>query len=449
MASPIYDLAAYAYSALERPHSFRLLRLMPNPDESAYIHCTIEHFDRGSDYCPPYTALSYAWGDAKTTFPILLNAPLSGLQTFAFVTENLREALSYLRRARAYILLWVDALSINQEDPRERGHQVSQMRAIYSEASYVISWLGQGDRYTDRLFAFIRKHHYACTIHGGLAGTCGFTVDHGLADALRYLEERPYWIRIWVIQEIVVATNLEIMCGEESVSWSIFAKFWPLIFEDHFKKPHGMNRRLAPPIHSSAILPLRSWRRVNISLSYALDLTGLSRATDGRDRVYALLGLVDQGSGRHIVVDYTISSCNVFLVATQALIRDWTDDGDNDEVRIYTREERLNIMLSQTNIEPTSRQRIKGFKSGLAGITAPCETIAHLRQYIRFLLGYSDNLDLDVVRSTADTKVEDCDGENCGSWAAMYKAATVQKHLPLHGNQTRTTDHLFTQFKQY
>ena len=398
----------YVYSTLKGPRSFRLLRLAQDADNSQCMSLTIEEFERGSNYCPSYTALSYAWGNVQTTASIALNGHRTS------ITANLHQALLHLRRIRPHVLLWVDALCIDQSNPNERGHQVSQMRAIYSDASNVISWLGPGTEGTDRLFLFFRDHHYSCITRGGTAEECGFTVDSKLADALRYLEERPYWHRIWVIQEIVVATTLEVMCGDESVMWSIFMKFWPLIFEDHFNKTPGMNRRLGPPAHLSAILSLVAWRRTNINLSHALELTGLSRATDGRDKVYALLGLVDRGAGQHVVVDYTIPACTVFLITTQAIMDDWTEN-DTD----ISKKMKLENLLSRINNESSLRQRLPKRRAR----STMCNTIAHLRERIDFLLLNTGRLRFDIPNRRGK-----CDGQTCGSWAAMYKAATIQKY---------------------
>jgi hypothetical protein len=406
MENPLYSLTTFSYSPLKGPRSFRLLRFLSDCTNSQHIHCHFEEFDRGDSRCPPYTALSYAWGDVKTTAPITLNGRLS------FVTENLREALLYLKRIRQDILLWVDALSINQEDPHERGHQVSQMRAIYSEASNVISWLGPGSTGTIQLFFFIEKHQNICTNDSEQAESCDLLVNRELADAVRYLEERPYWNRIWVIQEIVVATKLELMCGEHSISWPLFAAFWPLLSEDHFKKAQGMNRRLAPTYYASAILPVRSWRRTDISLSYALELTGRSRATDGRDKVYAVLGLVDKGAGQAITVNYTISPCVVYLVATKALIEDWNDDNNPDT----TRQDRLEDLRTRIDTMITSR---KTYGTLLTGIE--CKTTLRMLQHVRFLLGHTRK------EANVPTSDSNCNGETCGSWAAMWKAATIHR----------------------
>lgn len=202
------------------------------------------------------------------------------------------------------------------------------------------------------------------------------------------------------------------MCGDESVSWSIFAKFLPLIFETHFKKVKGMNRRLAPPAHSSAILSLGSWRRTNIDLSHALELTGLSRATDGRDKVYALLGLVDKGAGQSIVVDYTISPCKVFFVATQALIRDWIR---YEDVMI---EEMLQAILPKDNIESTSRRAIER-RANFSGSPVRCDNIWLLYQYIYRLLEYSNSVPIQINATRGYVWKAVWDGETCGTWAAM------------------------------
>jgi hypothetical protein len=179
MTNRLDSLADYPYAPLKGSRSFRLLRILPETENSNEIDCTIEHFDRGSDQCPAYTALSYAWGDVKTTVPVRLNGQL------AFVTENLAEALLHLRRVHPGVYFWIDALGINQNNPRERGHQVSQMREIYSEATYVISWLGPGSQETSHLFDFIKRHDQeGCTLVADSSRSCAFVADRAIADAI-------------------------------------------------------------------------------------------------------------------------------------------------------------------------------------------------------------------------------------------------------------------------
>jgi hypothetical protein len=58
------------------------------------------------------------------------------------VEANLKSGLNELR-AQGFLVLWVDALCINQKDLLERGLQVMRMGLIYSRAAEVLVWLGE------------------------------------------------------------------------------------------------------------------------------------------------------------------------------------------------------------------------------------------------------------------------------------------------------------------
>jgi len=53
---------------------------------------------------------------------------------------------------------WIDQISINQQDDKEKGHQVNLMPKIYANAAQVVSYLGPRpleDRYEDRAIEMI------------------------------------------------------------------------------------------------------------------------------------------------------------------------------------------------------------------------------------------------------------------------------------------------------
>ncbi|KAK6079471.1 hypothetical protein SCUP234_05640 [Seiridium cupressi] len=60
----------------------------------------------------------------------------------AALSSNLDSALRHLRHKKRPIVLWVDALCINQSDVEERNHQVHQMRTIYGRAQETIAYIG-------------------------------------------------------------------------------------------------------------------------------------------------------------------------------------------------------------------------------------------------------------------------------------------------------------------
>jgi hypothetical protein len=114
--------------------AFRLLRLFKGKESD--IECELFQSWLYGDNVVTYEALSYTWGDTKMARYIKING--TGLS----VTENLYWALWHLRSQDTDKILWVDAVCINQGNEKERGHQVQQMRNIYSQADRVIFWLG-------------------------------------------------------------------------------------------------------------------------------------------------------------------------------------------------------------------------------------------------------------------------------------------------------------------
>ncbi|KAK3368624.1 hypothetical protein B0H63DRAFT_528986 [Podospora didyma] len=60
--------------------------------------------------------------------------PVEIFLDYKMVQDNLYSALRCLRTAGEDRWLWVDALWINQDDPREKTHQVGRMAKIYEKA---------------------------------------------------------------------------------------------------------------------------------------------------------------------------------------------------------------------------------------------------------------------------------------------------------------------------
>jgi hypothetical protein len=138
----------------ENVFSVRLLHLLPshNPESQLRCHLVETTVPTGEGTHLPgveYHALSYAWGDP--VFPKTLEVVIEGEDGqppeshagLIHITENLHSALQNLRKQDETLVLWVDAVCINQADVRERNSQVTNMPRIYSQAASVIVWLGR------------------------------------------------------------------------------------------------------------------------------------------------------------------------------------------------------------------------------------------------------------------------------------------------------------------
>lgn len=121
---------------------FRLLILEPSTDRLTPVRCKLARTSC-DDYDVKYTALSYTWGDRVSKTPILVN------DVATQVTIDLEAALRHIRKPSSAMVLWVDAICINQEDLAEKSHQVEMMREIYSGAELVIAWLGSASDDSD------------------------------------------------------------------------------------------------------------------------------------------------------------------------------------------------------------------------------------------------------------------------------------------------------------
>ncbi len=229
-------LMAFVHEPLDRlSSSIRVLHILPgNTDEE--INCTIDNFS-ASEYCPArdtfhYCAVSYTWGNPGDVKSIRLNN-----RRFP-VRSNLWSLLFHLRARKESRGLWIDAICIDQSSLEERNHQVGLMGDIYGGADGVLVWLGEADANSDLAFEFIRQPRgFFDRVAVEIPISVGFTFpwtwlrrnrgprirtvlsEHRLPiiefEAVLRLCERDYWNRTWIIQEIVLAKNIEVLCGHQ------------------------------------------------------------------------------------------------------------------------------------------------------------------------------------------------------------------------------------------
>jgi len=83
------------------------------------------------------------------------------------VTKNLESFLQHARVPFSGLMLWIDALCINQQSIEERNHQVLLMGKIYAGARKVIVWLGHGDTAISQLFCRLDRTNGSPFAAGG------------------------------------------------------------------------------------------------------------------------------------------------------------------------------------------------------------------------------------------------------------------------------------------
>ncbi|KAK0105888.1 hypothetical protein ONS95_004400 [Cadophora gregata] len=311
----------YNYTPLDsRKDSIRLLRLhaSPSADSTWPIRCSLFHTTFAS--APPYIALSYVWGQQIGSQLISID------QEHVSITPNLRHALTRLRPkpGESDLVMWVDAICINQEDIPERSLQTANMRSIYQHAASVAVFLGLESNRSKAAMGVARDLNSCASIDEVRNLLKDPERIEGIEGLVR-LFRRQYWWRIWVIQEISSAREATVYCGEDEISWTDLDKVCDLLKEaieelqSLFYKhpsyvrtlthdgPRGLQlSRFSPNIAAPPILELLLSHKSKSS-------------TDPKDKVYALIGVSDS-INTFGIIDYSQSVREVYTHTAHHII---------------------------------------------------------------------------------------------------------------------------------
>ncbi|KAH7018184.1 heterokaryon incompatibility protein-domain-containing protein [Microdochium trichocladiopsis] len=358
-------MARFRYSPLAGlGHRLRLATLMPGHFDDE-VNITLKEsslfplgHESGDDEDPEaaagaseyangqYTALSYVWGPTENPGHILVSDGHSKGELS--ITQNLGEALRYLRYSEKPRTLWVDAICINQGDVEERSSQVAFMAHLYRQARDIVVWLGPGgqDNEAEYGLEFLSTwglrvdvdwdefrvtvlQHFAEPPRREELGTAvnealpGDSLNQKESRAVYYLISREWFKRLWTRQEVLNDRPKLVRCGTIEVDAQPFLRaiFMMHTNQTSFDLPaedatRFLTRRQL--VHDLCVAspetePLERLR---------FGLRGL-KCGDPVDHIYAALSLLppfEQKLG--IVPDYTLSPAAVFQdVATRLITR--------------------------------------------------------------------------------------------------------------------------------
>jgi len=207
--------------------------------------------------------------------------------------------------------------SINQVDVSERSRQVDRMGQIFGAAEEVIVWLGlpTKDSY-DAMSDILKFHQDALNISSNpweasdrlksLEPTIKEIFTRSVADIC----ERPYWSRLWIIQEVIVAVKIKVQCGTVSMDWEELANglrnMAPFAADKTIDSGPGLDR----------ILQLEwmreTYHQMGCGLVKLLETFPGSNCSDTRDKLYGLLGIANDCGDGTFLADYRKSSSDIF-----------------------------------------------------------------------------------------------------------------------------------------
>ncbi|KAF2009591.1 HET-domain-containing protein [Aaosphaeria arxii CBS 175.79] len=307
------------------------------------IECEIRTVDLGEyGLMEQYETLSYVWGNQTSTLPIFISAQKVD------VTTSLYAIMQQIRLPDHKRTLWIDQICIDQMNPAEKAEQVPLMGKIYSNCTRCLVWLGtipheKHISLEDAEAAFEIIRYMAAASKASTDADINYRVpscittglpsqESSLAGAMRAMSaissaENPWWHRVWTVQEASLPKQLLLLWGPIAISWDTICQAsacwtgakgkFPRAVWDFISSPSYLETTKALLIHSLWIQAtcqdkpfslVRRWRH--------------RIATDPRDKIYGLLGLLQTRGSLPSVEEcrYDIPAAEVFARLTIDLI---------------------------------------------------------------------------------------------------------------------------------
>lgn len=339
----------YEYEPLQDAASIRLFELLPGLPESQ-LQIVIHSIHLPSTQ--KYEALSYTWGEPGQTHEL----SVSGGYKFKIRT-NLQSALRELRLPSQSRWLWVDAICINQKDNAEKAGQLLLIPAIYRFSEQTIVYLGKADEHSDELLKYAEERAKATIRNVKLTKEgnadevdedkiCEFIIRFLCAkdgpkstkEAATKVEEfikllaRPWFSRIWTIQEFAVAKRVVFRCGTATCEWYslyfLFVEFLS-IFKDlrrfvGSEDAYGESfMRGQAGFRGMMELRAKCLRSEPLDFQELIHTSSPRQASLDHDKVYGLLGLWQHTNRAtmHLLPNYDLSVPAVYTAYATAFAK--------------------------------------------------------------------------------------------------------------------------------
>ena len=315
------------YQPLQSSDASREFRLatIRHGSSGAQIQCTLKVAPIGDTIA--YSALSYCCGD-----PTLLHKIICNDETLV-IAENLHGALQRIRQEGEDVVLWADAICINQFDGEEKAQQIGLMNEIYTHATKVLVHLGDfpdvPEEDLDAAMALINRQDNtekkALTDEGEepreengkkkLQAPADAPENRTDLLALAALFAHPWFNRTWTVQEVVLAKQASVLIRHLIIPWDRLLDAARLLW--------WVGQQVDPlALAHCELMQARQTMRESRSadneeqkpkeLAHLLNQFRFAAATDPRDKLYGLLGIMPRKDAYISQVDYTLPVVEVY-----------------------------------------------------------------------------------------------------------------------------------------
>ncbi|KAK4498530.1 hypothetical protein PRZ48_011188 [Zasmidium cellare] len=284
-----------------------------------------------------YVSLSYVWGHEEPCKEIDLDGHRFSVRPNLYAAlRNLRDSFE-VKDMGFYV--WADAICINQSNMAEREAEVKKMGMIYSQCMKVIAWLGSPPpeiaAQVPKLMRLLEVISVA-DLDLGTKECCelvfDFDAQQSIIDVGKFMIRNAYWQRLWTVQEMCLAPFLVFhIDGFEFGPWCATSVHQLLVFtmftedadlqQKTFMQDWPQYYAVTIRVHATKSLPLGVfWPKWDIG--ELIELAKNSKATDHRDLVYGLVGILPHQVRDLVQVSYSpaVSVEDAFVSFTKACI---------------------------------------------------------------------------------------------------------------------------------
>lgn len=260
-------------------------------DPDGHIIVGLKHFSLQQEEYPRFTTFSYAWGEHK-----LHSEAVTVDGHTCSVLESIYPILSLICDHKALqheTWFWIDYLCINQNDQAERAAQVSLMGRLYRLAFRTIVWLGERTPDVDGAVATLRLiKSFPRQSTEEARGLLHNSISRSQWEALSRWMDRPWWTRVWTLQEYLIPDRLVFHCGDESITKRTWASAIGAIY-DYQAVGRLQERAFGNQWARKRLLEYYDddLLRTKMGLLALMAYVGYYKASDDRDRIYAMLGI--------------------------------------------------------------------------------------------------------------------------------------------------------------
>lgn len=333
------ELAAwpdYTYLPLQPGEATRIVEIQTLPDRDEVVVSKVQHIslnDGSQDSVPPYEALSYRCGpDKPPRFIRCINGTTLSVRPYLF------DAIKGLGPFTEPRVLWIDQVSVNQNDNDERAKQVRNFDKIFAQASLVQIWIREDDdSVAEAAFSLINSICVEALANRINKDNPTYrdkflneilnipSVDAPESRALRRFLKNEWFSRTWTFQEIALAKDALFHCGPHQlrlarlvILGSLLGSFLegPRTTDSIFRECRPVLTRIATTrafLHNSVGIPEAKYFG---TLFHQLVVLRNTQCHEPQDKIWTIISTAGDVEGYSLEISYNKPWQSVYIMVS-------------------------------------------------------------------------------------------------------------------------------------